>query len=279
LDVDEAPNPFSDWVFREPRQARASVAGLNDHALGRLLSQFRRLHPEVASGDGAGPTVTRPERRMAAEPAQLVVSPQPGFGKSHLIGRLFAALEGRATLIYVAPFQSPSLCWQSVLLRTVQELSFPDRSPDAAEAVPMTTAGELPTQLDAFVHGVIAHLVAGLIETGRVEHADASAAAAWLRNHPLDLFPLANPEHPWSSWLRTVFEPLQGELERELGRAGLAMQSPGWLRVIFRYATSAPDDEMRALSLAWLSGQALEPDEAERLGLRTIRSMSCAGGG
>ena len=75
-----------------------------------------------------------------AEPAQLVVSPQPGYGKSHLIGRLFASLEGRATLIYVTPFQSASLCWQSVLLRTVQELTFPDRSENSIGAAASTPA-------------------------------------------------------------------------------------------------------------------------------------------
>ncbi len=119
---DSTVNPFADWVFREPRQSHTSVAGFNDHALGKLLAQFKRLHPDTANGK------TPPSaRRTMAEPAQLVVSPQPGYGKSHLIGRLFAALEGRATLIYVTPFQSASLCWQSVLLRTVQELTFPDR--------------------------------------------------------------------------------------------------------------------------------------------------------
>ena len=256
MDTDLAVNPFAERVFREPRQPHASVAGLNDHALGKLLAQFRRLRPDgVAAGS----------RRALSEPAQLVVSPQPGYGKSHLLGRLFTALEGRATLIYVTPFQSASLCWQSVLLRTVQELTFPDRveSPAALPGV------EPPTQLDAFAHGVLAHLVAGLIEQGRVEHPDPAGAAAWLRDNPVEAFSLSDPDHPWAGWMRAVFEHYHRDLENELRRAGLQTQSPGWLRVLFRYAASRPEDEARALALGWLSGQALEPDEAKALGLRT----------
>ncbi len=253
----ELADPFADWVFREPRQPHtASVGGLNDRALGKLLAQFRRLGSPSPAG---GPA----RLRRLSEPAQLVVSPQPGYGKSHLIGRLFNALEGSATLIYVTPFQSASLCWQSVLLRAVQELTFPDRAEPAE-----TVVGDPATQLDAFAHGVLAHLVARLIETGRIEHPEPAGAAAWLRERPLEAFALADPSHPWSAWLRGVFEDFHHELEAELRRAGLELTSPGWLRVLFAYAASRPGDDVRPLCLGWLSGQALEPAEAALLGLR-----------
>ncbi len=252
-DASLALDPFADWVFHEPRQPHASVAGLNDRALGRLLTQFKRL--------------SVPGVRRLSEPAPLVVSPQPGYGKSHLLGRLFAALEGRATLIYVAPFQSPGLCWQSILIRTIQELSFPDRADPAN-----TILGEPATQLDAFAHGVLAHLVAALIESGKAEHPDPAGAAAWLRERPLESFALADPAHPWSHWLRTVFETFHHELEAQLRRAGVVLQSPGWLRVLFAYASSRVGDDVRALCLAWLGGQTLEPAEAARIGLRAGES-------
>ena len=258
-------NPFADRVFREPRQPHTSVAGLNDHALGKLLAQFKRLHP-AASPDETGAAAKFPARRTMAEPAQLVVSPQPGYGKSHLLGRLFAALEGRATLIHVTPFQSAGLCWQSILLRTVHELTFPERTGEGEAAV--YPGGEPPTQLDAFAHGVLAHLVAGLIDAGRVEHADPAGAAAWLRGNPVEAFSLADEGNPWAQWMRVVFEHFHRDMEGELRRAGLQTQSPGWLRVLFRYATSRPEDEARALCLAWFGGQALEPDEAKAIGLR-----------
>ena len=252
-------DPFADRVFREPRQPHASVGGLNDRALSRLLAQFKRLVTPAPGKNAEGPA----RLRRLAEQALLVVSPQPGYGKSHLIGRLFAALEGRATLIYVAPFQSPGLCWQSILLRTIQELSFPDRAEPTD-----TVLGEPATQLDAFAHGVLAHLIAGLIESGKVEHTDPTGAAAWLRERPLEAFALADPTHPWSNWLRAVFELYHQEMEAELRRAGLSLQSPGWLRVLFAYAASRPGDDVRPLCVGWLSGQTLEPSEAARLGLR-----------
>ena len=251
---DLAADPFADRVFREPRQTAASVEGLNDHALARLLAQFERLRPADGSAYPRG----------LDEPAPLVVSPQPGYGKSHLIGRLFAALEGRATLVYIAPFQSPGLCWQSILLRTAQELAFPDRRPGDV----LEPGIEPPTQLDAFAHGVLAHLIAGLIESGKIHHDTPAGAAAWLRDDPMGAFVLADPAHPWSRWLRVVFEHFHHEMEAELGRAGVTLHSPGWLRVLFRYAASQPGDDVRPLCLAWLSGQGLEPEEGSMLGLR-----------
>ena len=250
-------DPFSDWVYREPRQPQFSVRDLNDAALKRLLGRFDRLI--------AGP-LPRPGRRL--DQAQLAVSPQPGYGKSHLIGRLFAALEGRATLIYVTPFHSPSLCWQSVLLRMVQELTFPDRRTESGLSPATESTVEPPTQLDAFAHGVLAHLVAGLIESGKVHHDDPSGVAAWLRENPTDAFMLSNPEHPWAQWMREVFELFHRDMEGALRRANLSMYSPGWLRVLFRYAASLPGDEVRSLCLAWMSGQPLEPAEAALIGLR-----------
>ena len=251
----ELADPFADWVFREPRQPNTpSVAGLNDHALGKLLGQFRRLATPRLPGSSPSTSL-----RRLSESAQLVVSPQPGYGKSHLIGRLFAALEGSATLIYVTPFQSASLCWQSVLLRTVQELTFPDRLAPAD-----TAAGEPATQLDAFAHGVLAHLVARLIETGRLEHPDPAGAAAWLKERPLEAFALADPAHPWSHWLRSVFEHFHQELEGELRRAGLMLSSPGWLRVLFR---------LRVVARRRRRAPAV-PGLAERPGARTRRGCA-----
>jgi hypothetical protein len=81
--------------------------------------------------------------------AQLVISPDAGFGKSHLLGRLFQSLGERATLIYLRPFQDPDRVWSSILLATVQELDRPDQSGQRAA-----------TQLEAFATGVLANVAA-----------------------------------------------------------------------------------------------------------------------
>ncbi|MBV9127932.1 MAG: hypothetical protein JO117_07585 [Verrucomicrobia bacterium] len=254
-------DPFADNIFREPRQAPAvSVPGLNDPALATLLAAFQRL------------TVGSPPRWPAPwlDQALLVVSPQPGYGKSHLLGRLFAALAGRATLVNVTPFQSPSLCWQSVLLRVVQELTFPD-SVAASASVALSSAAATRDQLDTLAHSVLAHLVAALIDNGRLPHPQPAEAAAYLRNDPAGALCLGDPTHPWASWLYQAFDSCRGELHDELNRLGLRLHSTGWLRVLWAYAVARDEtgEDLRPLCLAWLVGQPLDAADAARLGLKS----------
>ena len=109
-------NPFEADVIREPREVTYSVQGLNDSPLNRLIAEFGCL------------TVGELPRNPIPSPkAQLVVSPEAGYGKSHLLGRLFQAVGPRATQIYLLPFQAPERAWQSILLTTVQELDRPSQ--------------------------------------------------------------------------------------------------------------------------------------------------------
>jgi hypothetical protein len=89
-------NPFEDDVVTEPRRISFSVEGLNDKPLEQLIARFR----ELTEGE-------LPRWQIAAQKAQLVVSPDRGYGKSHLLGRLFKRLGEEATLIYLRPFQDP----------------------------------------------------------------------------------------------------------------------------------------------------------------------------
>lgn len=109
-------NPFEDDVVREPREVSFSVKGLNDAPLNALLAKFSTL-------DSGAPPRSRPAR---AAKTQLVVSPDRGYGKSHLLGRLFTKLGRRATKVYLRPFQDPNKSWHSILLLTIQELDRPD---------------------------------------------------------------------------------------------------------------------------------------------------------
>src|SRR6516225_8218473 len=121
-DIGTQMDPFEDTVVREPREVAFSVKGLNDAPLDRLLTEF-------ASLDAGRLPRSRPVR---AKKAQLVVSPDRGYGKSHLLGRLFAALGRRTTKVYLRPFQDPYKAWHSILLLTVQELNRPeDETTDA----------------------------------------------------------------------------------------------------------------------------------------------------
>src|SRR5260370_7659774 len=134
-----AVNPFDDDIVKEPRDIPTSVLGLNDAPLKALLHSFANLERTGAKGE-----------QVKAVKAQLVISPERGYGKSHLLGRLFETLDRRATRIYLRPFQDPQKCWHSILLQTVHQL---ERTQGPA---PETETN--PTQLAAFANCVISPL-------------------------------------------------------------------------------------------------------------------------
>jgi hypothetical protein len=70
-------NPFADDVVSEPRRVSYSVEGLNATPLQRLIDEFH----ELTVGD-------LPRKPAVGRKARLVVSPDRGYGKSHLLGRL-----------------------------------------------------------------------------------------------------------------------------------------------------------------------------------------------
>ena len=104
-------NPFEKDVVHKPRECPSSVSTLNEDILAGLIGAFRAVNEDRAS---------------VGNKAELILSSAPGYGKSHLIGRLFKALNRRAIQVYLTPFQTVALCWQSILLHLVNELDYPD---------------------------------------------------------------------------------------------------------------------------------------------------------
>ena len=192
----------------------------------------------------------------------LVTSAEPGYGKSHLLGRYLRTLDRRASKIYIKPFQNPSLCWQSILLRTIQELNFPDRSD-----VEFGQPGE-PTQLDALAIGIFAHLIAVGLDSGEIGHEKSEWAAGYLRSDPIDAFGFADEANSWADWMRQYFDELLPIFEGQLDRHGLSLtpSTPAWLRVLFRYSFWPRDVTLRRTCLSWLKGESIESDEGESIG-------------
>jgi hypothetical protein len=253
--TDLSANPFEDNIVFEPREAEPGVSGLNELPLRRLLDQFALLEAEPP-----------PRRRPLRLKAQLVTSAEPGYGKSHLIGRLFKALEHCATLVYLRPFQDARSSWRSVLLKLAQEL----HRPGGAAASP---APDAPTQLDALAAGVFSGLMLKLIERGKICDPDGDWAAQ-MRRDPLKTlgFDATGAERGLANWLREQLSegPLLAALERELAEAGVKLQAPAgaWLRVLFAYGAGGQHGPERAAALQWLRGEGVAEDEAEFIGLR-----------
>jgi hypothetical protein len=222
-----AVNPFDDDVVKEPRDIPASVLGLNDAPLQSVLHTFTNFEKGGRKG-----------LQIGAAKAQLIISPERGYGKSHLLGRLFETLKGQATRIYLRPFQDPQKCWHSILLQTVQELERTEGSGLESEAD--------PTQIGAFANGVISGLTVLRID---------------------------DKSEPWFKWIRNVFKS-----KKDLRRlaAKLRVHIPilngrheAWLRVLYAYAFSSEDDWKRTVTLKWIRGEPLETDEVEEIGVAT----------
>jgi hypothetical protein len=247
-------NPFDDLIVNEPRRPEPAVGGLNEKPLQALLEQFQRL------AEGQPP---RAQSRL--NHAALVTSAQPGFGKSHLISRLFRSLHERATLIYVRPFQNPALAFQSLLAAVVKEMHFPDRMD--AEAWKPTE----PTQLDTLACSVLAHLVADLIE---LDHAPDHKAVKLLRADPVGAFGEGLEIDAWGKWMRETFPKNLVAYEQALALRNVKLHSPEWLRVLFAYAFNYPDHEIRQAALDWVAGQPLSAEQGALVGLRPAELLA-----
>lgn len=238
-------NPFDDNIVYEPRAAEFAVAGLNDAPLHRLVEQFAALEAEPA-----------PRRRAIHLKAQLVTSAEPGYGKSHLIGRLFQTLEHRATLVYLRPPQDARSAWRALLLKIIQQLDL-----------------GFPSPLDALAAAVWAGLLRRQIERGKLEGDTAGYWAARLRDEPLAALGFGGEPaaHGMADWLRrSVAEGLLlPALERDLGAAGVTLHSPAapWLAVLRAYGVGERHGPERAAALQWLKGEWLSLPELATVGL------------
>jgi hypothetical protein len=243
-------NPFEDNVVREPREVSFSVSGLNDAPLTRLLSKLAAL-------DAGELPRSRPAK---PDLAQLVVSPDRGYGKSHLLGRLFTALGSRATKVYLRPFQDPYKAWHSILLLTVQELNRPDNETE-----------EAPSQLQALAVGTLAHIVADFAEDGVPGYPDVKQAVPFLRELASGTLAAGNTPR-WMNWLGRLFADsapinrLSGLLKRR--HIDLHGRETAWLKVLAACAFDTPNGEGRNAALKWLRAEPLESEETDRLWLQ-----------
>ena len=254
--TDSASNPFVDQIVTSPRRAEPPIRGLNDSSLNRLLSAFQRI--------------LKPPFRC--ERAQLIVSPAGGFGKSHLIGRLFSELGRRATRIYVRPFGDPETCWVSLLNTIVQEMVMPEREGDAP-------GFGVPNQFDAFAHGLFGGLLARLIREGDYRADPAEAACLRLTSQALEKWDMGDERSSWGQWAAQVLADHETNPAREARLIQLLMESfpeglsqntrpQAWLRVLRRYSCDRTDIATREACLEWFRGRTpSDATETKALGL------------
>ncbi|MBF0337744.1 MAG: hypothetical protein HQL05_07915 [Nitrospirae bacterium] len=239
-----AINPFDNDIVSRPRPTPESVS-LNDDILNELI-----LKLETSKNTSA---VKQPLK------AQLVLSPTPGYGKSHLIGRLFSKLSRRATLVYLTPFVDSATCWKSILRRTIQELKYNDN---------LDLKFESYTQLEAFAHGILVNLIESGINSGKIRTTTKKAILDFLHNKNILEFRAAKK---MLTFVQKNIDGLEKIFINELKKNGIvlnAISASSWFRVLFTYAYLPADNNLTDACLAWLSGEGIDIEEAQRLGIR-----------
>jgi hypothetical protein len=227
-----SPNPFEKDVVHEPRDHPPSVPSLNQETLERLLSRFKNVE---LSGES-------PSRK-----AELILSPAPGYGKSHLVGRFFKELGKQAVRVYIPPFETTSSYWQSILLLTVDELDQADNWD--------SRGFDESTQLDAFAESVLRRLAAAAIRRGAIQviRGDLSAEVFESSNE----ISLRAGQDRASVWFRGHFlDDLLPVLRQQL--APLRLKSAEWPKILYTYLTAPPGSEDRQLCLTWLRYEPLD---------------------
>lgn len=245
-------NPFDANVVAEPREAEKPVPGVNDNAYLGLLDAFEAL--EVPSSIGLAERIK----------AQLIVSPDRGYGKSHLLGRLFQTLRLRANCIYLRPFEEASRPWQSILMSTMHEMNRPPSG-----GMP---ASRNPSQIEIFMIHVLARLTADVLEAGQVsEMEDAAEVAARLREQPMLLRGGREMPYDLEQWLPSVMQSYMPVWLEQLAAHGIDLdgREHAWLTAASALAIRGGALSRKQAVLRWLRGEVLDRQEEEAAGLRT----------
>jgi hypothetical protein len=245
----DALNPFESSVVRDPKECGGSAPSLNKQVVERVVKRFRLL-----TSDNLPKGMRRPA-------AQLVLSPSAGFGKSHLIGRLYRELGNAATIVHQTPFQAPSLVWQTVLNNTINELCSVDESEPAASR----------WKIELFANSMVCRSVAELIRNGRLKFQRAPEVLSMLEGAKVSLS--GERDDPIGDVVRErffdVFRPLSGD---EL--FGIR-ETRAWLTSFFHLATVGRHDEAFRASVAWLRYEPLilKSQKASDSGRRRSRAL------
>jgi hypothetical protein len=243
-------NPFRNDIIRAPSEVSFSVAGLNDKPLERLVATFVQLTKGAL-----------PRSPIPAPKAQLILSPDAGYGKSHLLGRLFEKLANRATLVYLRPFQAPDKAWHTILLTTVQALKSAFHTDQVVRS-----------QLDAFALGVLAHLAADYLAHQPVGNAELRSALDYVREHPLKILAPSLSNNALIDWLKKApyDESLANELAALLNKREIYLngREKAWLKVLGAVAFGETYGLEREAALKWIRAEPLEDEESALLKLR-----------
>jgi hypothetical protein len=242
----DGPNPFAQQVVADPHDARSTAESIHREQFEQILQLFSSLEQA-------------PQQRLQrGPPIQLVLSQEPGCGKSHLLGRLWRTLADRAVVVYLRAHEDRYGFWQRILERLMLELEHPL---DAA-------AGASTNRLDGMARHLLADLFIEAVKRRYINNEAPEVVAAAIRAGTPEVRAKLRKQLPeLLKRMTSVFQ--QRMLDAGLGRRH---EAEAWLKVLAHYTLDPADAELRTLAVYWMQGNALEPGECDRFGLSRLQS-------
>ncbi|NNC88832.1 MAG: hypothetical protein HKN82_10285 [Akkermansiaceae bacterium] len=181
--------------------------------------------------------LSRLVRKDAAGEGRIILlrAPRAGFGKTMLLKRVAAGNAETHQFIKVTLLGGRSIEAAHVLEATLHTLS---------EALP--GSGGL-TILDLVARRILARGLEPLVRSGEVPCKDRDGAVRALREQPVETFDFHHERAVTAHWTKTNFEILGPRLASELALlSGAGMrESSYWVELLFRFATTPPDNVER----------------------------------
>jgi len=245
--MDIQTNPFEDDIVEDPRTIKTCVTNLNEKPLKALIEKFNLLLENPFP------------RKLRHSHALLVSSSEPGYGKSHLIGRLFRELNEKATLVYIRPFENISTCWKSILLKIIHEMDSDDV---------LDYSDDCTTQLEVFSHGILTYLISQLHVPSLIEADKETTDKKPCENSSANDF-LNSPEK--INWVFSNIGNLASQFIKRLKKNRITLNASvqSWLMVLLHYYIyNRSDFETRETCIEWLKGESVDRSEANKIGIR-----------
>ncbi|MBF0344849.1 MAG: hypothetical protein HQL06_11535 [Nitrospirae bacterium] len=242
-------NPFANIFFTEPHKYSKAVSDLNKDILEKLLQRFKNLETPIIP------------RKETPNCATLVISPSAGYGKSHLIGRLFEELNQDATRVYIRPCTDTDLFWYLFLKEIVDELSMFNDKFEIIKKI-----DDQYTQLEAFAHGILKHLLISGIESEIIHVKDKHKEINALNKLSVKNFGSQKKAVEWVKKnlvkLNTIFDE-----QRKIKEIKLNASQSTWLNVLFNYAYFSNDAVIKETCVDWIKGECIEDEAAKNIGI------------
>ncbi len=210
-------DPFATRFEVFGREHKHTVEGINRPAFEKLSN----LLDVRAGGDGR---------------VVLLRAPRAGYGKTSILQRLAADFAESHHFVRVSLVSGRTTDAVHVLEYVLQAL---------CQVLPDSTT---LTRLDLLARRILALGLEPLVASGEVPCQDREGALLALREEPAETFDFHHDRAVTAHWTKSNFEILGPRMAAELAsRSGASLREASyWVELLFRFATTAPDNVERA---------------------------------